>query len=108
MKRFTTKFFSLVVALSLALGLIGQVFVPVEAVSTSIVISQVYGGAGCSTAGCSTYTRDYVEILNIGSTPFDLSGYSVQYASATGSFNGVVGLLSGTLAPLKLPVALAY
>ena len=70
---------------------------PAEAVSTSIVISQVYGGAGCGTAGCSTYKNDYVELFNLGSTPVSLNGMSVQYASAAGSFNAATALPDVTL-----------
>ncbi len=44
-------------------------------------ISQIYGGGGNSG---STFTHDFVEILNTGSSPVDLAGWSLQYASATG------------------------
>lgn len=47
-----------------------------------MVISQVYGGGGNSTA---TYRNDYVELYNASTTPFDLGGWTVQYASATGT-----------------------
>src|ERR1700753_2172432 len=53
--------------------------------SPNVVISQVYGGAGCGTAGCSTYKNDYIELFNRGNSPQALNGWSVQYASATGS-----------------------
>jgi hypothetical protein len=54
-------------------------------VSTTVVISEVYGGAGCGTAGCSTYQNDFIEIRNISAVPVDLTGWSVQYAAATGT-----------------------
>lgn len=60
-----------------------------------IVISQVYGGGG--NAG-STYTHDFVELFNRGGTPVNVSGWSVQYASAAGSTWNVT-VLSGTIAP---------
>jgi uncharacterized protein YjdB/regulation of enolase protein 1 (concanavalin A-like superfamily) len=44
-------------------------------------ISQVYGGGG------NTYTHDFVELFNAGSTPVSLNGLSIQYASATGTGN---------------------
>jgi beta-lactamase superfamily II metal-dependent hydrolase len=47
-----------------------------------VVISQVYGGGG--NAG-STYKSDYIELHNAGTASQDLTGWSVQYASATGS-----------------------
>jgi hypothetical protein len=57
----------------------------VEAVSLGLVISQVYGGAGCGTAGCSTYQNDYIELYNRGKTVVTCTGCSVQYAAATGT-----------------------
>ncbi|HEV7573012.1 MAG TPA: DNA/RNA non-specific endonuclease [Thermoanaerobaculia bacterium] len=50
-----------------------------------LVISQAYGGAGCGTAGCSTYKNDYIEIFNRGGSPISVNGWSVQYAAATGT-----------------------
>jgi DNA/RNA endonuclease G (NUC1) len=47
-----------------------------------VVISQIYGGGGNSGA---TYRNDYVELYNASTTPFDLGGWTVQYASATGT-----------------------
>jgi predicted extracellular nuclease len=49
---------------------------------THVVISQVYGGGGNSGA---TYTNDFIEIFNPTTAPQTLTGYSVQYASATGT-----------------------
>ncbi|HZS08970.1 MAG TPA: lamin tail domain-containing protein [Blastocatellia bacterium] len=49
---------------------------------TTIKISQVYGGGGNSG---TTYTNDFIEIFNSGATPIDVTGWSVQYASATAS-----------------------
>ncbi len=66
---------------------------PATATSPNIVISQVYGGAGCATAGCSQYKNDFVELFNRGSTPQSVSGWSVQYASATGTVAWTVTLL---------------
>ena len=47
-----------------------------------IVISQVYGGGGNSGA---THRNDFVELFNRGASPTDISGWTLQYASATGS-----------------------
>ena len=47
-----------------------------------VVISQVYGGGGNAGA---TYRNDFVEIFNSGDTAQNLSGWSVQYASSTGT-----------------------
>jgi len=58
--------------------------------TSGIVISQVYGGNG------NTFSRDYVELFNASSTPVNISGWSIQYSSATGtglfSANGVTTL----------------
>jgi predicted extracellular nuclease len=59
-------------------------FQPAQALSTGVVISQVYGGGGNTGA---TYTHDFIELFNLGSTPASLAGWSLQYASATGTGN---------------------
>ncbi len=63
-----------------------------------VVISQVYGGGGTTSA---TYTNDYVELFNRGTTAQNLANWSIQYASATGtgSFSGNVTGLSGSIPP---------
>src|SRR5258706_11760329 len=60
-----------------------------SALSTGLVISQVYGAGGNTSA---TYTNDFVEIFNRGATAVSLNGLSVQYASAAGSSITVVAL----------------
>jgi len=47
-----------------------------------VVISEVYGGGGNSGA---TFTHDFIELYNRGADPVNLSGWSVQYASASGT-----------------------
>jgi hypothetical protein len=47
-----------------------------------VVISQVYGGGGNAGA---TLKNDFIEIFNRGTAAQNLTGWSVQYASATGS-----------------------
>jgi len=51
-------------------------------VSTTIVISQVYGGGGNTGA---TWKNDFIELYNLGSTAVTVTGWSVQYASSTGT-----------------------
>jgi predicted extracellular nuclease len=67
---------------------------PASAASPDVVISQVYGGGGNSGA---TFTNDFIELFNRGPATVDLSGWSVQYASATGT-SWQVTALSGTVA----------
>ncbi len=55
-----------------------------HAVSTDVVISQVYGGGGNAGA---TYTHDFIELFNRGTSSVSLTGWSLQYASATGTGN---------------------
>ena len=47
-----------------------------------VVISQVYGGGGNTGA---TLKSDFIELHNNGTAAVDLSGWTVQYASATGA-----------------------
>src|SRR6266480_3152035 len=58
-------------------------------------ISQVYGGGGNSGA---TLKNDFIELFNPGTQLVDLTGWSVQYASAAGS-TWQVTPLSGTIPP---------
>ncbi len=52
------------------------------AASAQIVIAEVYGGGGNNGA---PYTTDFIVLRNNGFATVDLSGYSVQYASNTGT-----------------------
>src|SRR5215203_179958 len=45
-----------------------------------LVISQVYGGGGNANA---PYRNDFIELFNAGGVGVNLTGMSVQYASAT-------------------------
>ncbi len=67
-----------------------------QAPSPSVVISQVYGGGGNSGA---TYKNDFIELFNAAASPYSLSGYSVQYASSTGTSYQVTNLPAVTLQP---------
>jgi hypothetical protein len=50
--------------------------------TSGIVVSQVYGGGGNSGA---TFQNDFVELFNAGATAVDISGWTVQYATAAGT-----------------------
>jgi hypothetical protein len=79
-----------------AAALLAAVAAPCFAAAPGVVISQVYGGNG------NSFASDYVELLNTGSTPVSISGWSIQYGSATGTgtfaSNGVTPL-NGSLQP---------
>ena len=82
-------------ALLSALALIVLVLLvqPAGAVSPNLVVSQVYGGGGNSGA---TFTHDFIEIFNRGTTSVSTSGWSVQYTSAsgTGNFGSATNLIT--------------
>jgi uncharacterized protein len=62
---------------------------------SGLVVSQVYAGGGNSGA---SFTNDFVELFNGGSSAVDLSSWSVQYASAA-SASWSVTALSGSIQP---------
>ena len=72
--------------------------VTAPATAAPIVISQVYGGGGNSG---STLRNDFIELYNAGTSPVNLSGWSVQYSSATlnGWSTTTKTDLSGTIQP---------
>jgi len=67
----------------------------VRASANGIVISQVYGGGGNAGA---TFKNDFIEIFNADGATVNLTGWSVQYASAAGT-TWQVTALNGSLAP---------
>jgi endonuclease G len=70
---------------------------PPQPSNSPVVISQLYGGGGNSG---STFLHDFVELYNRGSQPVDLTGWSLQYASATGSgWGSNLQPLGGSIAP---------
>lgn len=81
MKQF---YFSFVFLLFLSMG-----------ASAQVVISQVYGGGGNNGA---TLKNDFIELHNIGTSTINVSGWSVQYASSTGTSWQRTNL-SGSIAP---------
>ena len=72
-----------------------------KAASTTLVVSQIYGGGGNAGA---PLTNDYIELFNRSLSLIDTTGMSVQYTSATGTGNfgsatNLITPLSGFLAP---------
>jgi len=97
---FRNRWLALVVLVSMVVALVPFSRIA-EALSTSVVISQVYGGGGNSGA---QFTNDFIELFNRGGASIDLSGWSVQYTSASGPGNfgsaaNLITPLTGTIAP---------
>jgi len=92
--KYKQKPLYLLMVLALLAGLLGfQPAQPVQAASQALRISQAYGGGGNSGA---TYTNDFIEIFNSSNTAIDLEGWSVQYASKSGT-SWQVTLLTGII-----------
>jgi predicted extracellular nuclease len=76
----------------------GAVLAPIDA-NAAVVISQVFGGGGNTAA---PFKNDFVELFNRSGSAVSIQGWSIQYASASGtgnfSQNGVV-VLNGVLQP---------
>ncbi len=77
------KLISILLTFTLLLGSIGipQASFAVDS-NSHVVISQVYGGGGY---GSAPYQSDFVELYNPTSSSVDLTGWSIQYASKTGT-----------------------
>lgn len=80
------RILSILAFLSLSLWATGQ----------TVVISQVYGGGGNTSA---TYNQDFVELFNASGSNVDISGWTVQYASAAGTSWAVAAIPAGTTLP---------
>lgn len=63
--------------------------------SSGVVISQIYGGGGSSS---TSFKNDFIELFNRDSTAVNLTGWSLQYASASGNSWDKVDL-SGSIGP---------
>lgn len=88
---------ALVVTSSLVLsGVAVHAAIPALAASSTVVITEVYGGGGNTGA---PYTNDFIELTNNSSSPVDLTGWSIQYASAAGTSWANKINLTGSIAP---------
>src|SRR2546430_17167415 len=63
--------------------------------TSNVVVSQVFAGGG--NAGAS-YTNDFVELFNRGAAAVDLTGWTIQYASAS-STSWQTTALAGSIGP---------
>jgi len=95
MKRVLFKVFSIALIVAIGCSFLPLQRGEVQAISGNIVISQVYGGGGNTGA---VYTNDFIELFNRGTSAVSLAGWSLQYASATGT--GAFGSSSTQLTEL--------
>jgi hypothetical protein len=63
---------------------------------SGLVISQIYTGSGDKQA---SFANRYVELFNRSSSPINVNGWSIQYASATGSTWQMTPLSNVTIQP---------
>jgi len=96
MTKSFTKVFSLALALALVVSAMPVFSAPAQAISTTLVVSQVYGGGGNSGA---TLKNDFIELFNRGTASVSVNGWSVQYAATTGSTWQKTDLPNVALAP---------
>ncbi|HEY8619291.1 MAG TPA: lamin tail domain-containing protein [Dermatophilaceae bacterium] len=101
MSAFSLRTCAAVIAPVLAIS--GALFTaaPAQAVSANVVISEVYGGGGNSGA---TLTNDFVELYNRSDAAVDVSGWVVQYYSASNPPEAIgtatnTATLTGSVAP---------
>src|SRR5215210_2227456 len=75
----------------------GALLAPAQAnaASPDVVISEVYGGGGNNGA---TLTNDFIELYNRGTTTIPLDGWTVRYASSSGT-SWQQTALSGSIEP---------
>jgi predicted extracellular nuclease len=81
-------------SLAMVTGAAVALAAPAQAASSSVVISEVYGGGGNSGAPLH---NDFVELYNGSSSPVDVTGWTISYFSAGGSSGGST-TLSGVVA----------
>ena len=91
---FRSRFLTFVLSVSMVMTLV-PLAQPAAALSSTIVISQVYGGGGNAGA---TLKNDFIELFNLGGAAVNVTGWSVQYGSATGTTWAATSL-SGTIQP---------
>ncbi|MDO5018726.1 MAG: cell wall-binding repeat-containing protein [Lagierella massiliensis] len=94
-KKITQRVSSFMLALMMILTFLPVNNVQAEEKGPKVIIYEVYGGGGNSKA---IFKNDYVVLKNIGDETQNLEGWSIQYASATKSFNSKT-LLKGEIKP---------
>jgi len=84
------------VLVAACLSIVMSVAIHPRASASGIVISQVYGGGGNSGA---TLRNDFIELFNASDHAVSIAGWSVQYASSSGTSWSKTNLTATTLQP---------
>jgi len=79
---------------SLYISLCALFVLAVAPATGQVRISQIYGAGGNTGA---LRNSDYVELFNAGATPASIAGFSIQYASSTGSNWSRANISSGNI-----------
>lgn len=95
-KIFNKRVMAFFLALTMILSFLPFKTVEAREVGPKVIIYEVYGGGGNLS---STFKYDYIVLKNIGDKPQDLTGWSVQYASATGNKYNNKTELQGQIEP---------
>src|SRR5437762_7837791 len=80
---------------TVALAAVLMVAPSARSASSDMVVSQLFAGGGNANA---PYANDFVELFNRGGTAVDLSNWSIQYASSSGTAWQATAL-SGSVQP---------
>jgi len=59
--------------------------------ANQVRISQIFGAGGGGSTTVTTWAQDYVELYNSGGTAVDISNWTIEYGSATGSWGSSAG-----------------
>jgi len=79
MKKLVTTLFAMALFASSALA------------ANPVRISMVYGGGGGGATTDASYSQDFVEIFNSSGSPINISGWTIEYGSATGNWGSSAG-----------------
>ena len=88
-----TRLLRIFMSLACMVAVTGASSVPIAHAANAVVISQVYGGGGNTSA---PLRNDFIELHNRSGATVSLAGWTVQYASAAGS-SWLVTALSGSI-----------
>jgi uncharacterized protein len=77
-----------------AIILLAAIAFPFGLASGEVVINEIYGGGGKSSA---PFNQDFVELFNNGTDAVDISGFQLEYANPTRSFRTIATIPASTI-----------